>query len=65
LLRLPNVDMIMSWASLAGSIGPPTSGIHSGTVVLEQREYVTKLVAVERSLRLPHHDRVEPAFRVA
>ncbi len=31
LLMLPNVDMIMSWASLAGSIGPPTSGTHSGT----------------------------------
>ena len=29
--KLPNVDMIMSWASLAGSIGPPTSGTHSGT----------------------------------
>ncbi|MND00900.1 hypothetical protein D3C83_196800 [compost metagenome] len=27
----PNTPMIMSWASFAGSIGPPTSGTHSGT----------------------------------
>jgi hypothetical protein len=31
LLMDPNVDMIMSWASLVGSIGPPISGTHSGT----------------------------------
>jgi hypothetical protein len=27
----PNTDMIRSWASLSGSIGPPTSGTHNGT----------------------------------
>ncbi|GGP03546.1 hypothetical protein GCM10012278_15200 [Nonomuraea glycinis] len=27
----PKTPMIMSWASFTGSIGPPTSGTHSGT----------------------------------
>jgi hypothetical protein len=27
----PNTDMIKSWASESGSIGPPTSGTHSST----------------------------------
>src|SRR5215475_2619048 len=61
----PNTDMIRSWASLFGSIGPPTSGTHSGTsVVNEQRERVTELVAVELPLRLPDHHRLEPTVRV-
>jgi hypothetical protein len=30
LLMPPNTDMISSWASLFGSIAPPTSGTHSG-----------------------------------
>jgi len=33
-------------------------------VVSEDRERVAELVAVEGALRLPHHDRAEPACRV-
>jgi hypothetical protein len=32
--------------------------------VLEQREGVAELVAVERPLRLPHHDRLKAPVRV-
>ncbi|MDT5024064.1 MAG: hypothetical protein QOE61_490, partial [Micromonosporaceae bacterium] len=34
------------------------------TVPLEQRRQVEQLLAVERPLVLPDHDRVEPALRV-
>jgi hypothetical protein len=31
-------------------------------VVRDDRERVAELVAVKRPLRLPHHDRIEPAY---
>jgi hypothetical protein len=65
LLMLPNVDMIMSWASFAGSIGPADLGHPQRHVpVFEQRKRVAELVAVERPLRLAHHYCVERAAGV-
>ncbi|EXU61528.1 hypothetical protein Z951_46845 [Streptomyces sp. PRh5] len=32
LLMPPKTDMTRSWASLSGSIGPPISGTHKGTL---------------------------------
>lgn len=53
LLISPNTDMTRSWASFAGSMGPPTSGTHNGdAVVLEEREREPVLVAVECPVRL-------------
>ena len=55
----------MSWASLAGSIGPADLGHpQRHSEVLEQREGVAELVAVERPLRLADHHGVKAAVGV-
>jgi len=66
LLIPPNTLITKSWASLDGSIGPPTSGTHSGTpVVLEDRESQAVLVAVKRPVRLADYYCLEASAGVA